>query len=152
MAIAALLVPTMPSEPIQLDVAVVGAGPAGGAAALALGGRGLRVGIIEKAVPPRYKTCGGGVLRRAINLLPIDVRTAIDRECYAAEIVHHAPALRFVSERTQPIVSMVMRDRFDHLITLAAQRSGAQLFAGTTVLEVATGEDGVRLATTAGEV
>ena len=64
----------MPSSgTISLDVAIIGAGPAGAAAALALGGRGLRVGLIEKAELPRHKTCGGGVLRRAIKLLPVSV-------------------------------------------------------------------------------
>jgi geranylgeranyl reductase family protein len=138
-------------NPVELDVAIVGAGPAGAAAALALGGRGLRVGLIEKAVPPRYKTCGGGVLRRAIALLPLDVRAAVERECHVAEFVHHAPHLRFVCERDRPIVSMVMRDRFDHLITTAAVRAGAQLFAGTTVREVTLEGEAVRLVTSAGE-
>ncbi len=137
---------------IELDVAIVGAGPAGSAAALALGGRGLRVGIIEKAVPPRYKTCGGGVLRRAAALLPLDLQAAVERECLAAELVHHEPALRFVCERNQSIISMVMRDRFDHLLTQAAQQTGAQLFAGTSVLDVSMTEDNVRLATNAGEI
>ena len=136
---------------IELDVAIVGAGPAGASAALALGGHGLRVGIIEKAVPPRYKTCGGGVLRRALALLPPEVRTTVERECHAAEFVHHGPPLRFVCERHRPIVSMVMRDRFDHAITTAAQQAGAQLFAGTTVREVTPAEEHVSLATSAGE-
>ncbi len=139
------------AKTIELDVAIVGAGPAGASAALELSGRGLRVAIIEKAVPPRYKTCGGGVLRRALALLPIDVRAAVDRECHAAEIVHHAPSLRFVSERAQPIVSMVMRDKFDHLITQAAVARGAELFAGTTVTEVGLERETVRLATSAGD-
>ena len=110
----------------EIDVAVVGAGPAGASAALALAGRGLRVGIVEKAVLPRYKTCGGGVLRRAAALLPLDFQAAVERECHAAELVHHAPALRFVCERKQPVISMVMRDRFDHLLTQAAERGGAR--------------------------
>ncbi|MBI4623384.1 MAG: geranylgeranyl reductase family protein [Verrucomicrobia bacterium] len=145
---------TAPSsgKPIELDVAIVGAGPAGAAAALALGGRGLRVGIIEKAVPPRYKTCGGGVLRRAVALLPLDLRAAVERECFAAEIVHHGPDLRFVCRRDRPVISMVMRDRFDHLITRAAQEGGAQLFAGTAVLDVSPAGEDVRLATSAGEM
>src|SRR4051812_26708617 len=88
-------------RPLEFDVSIVGAGPAGAAAALELAARGVHVGLIEKAIPPRYKTCGGGVLRRALKLLPIDVSAAIERECYAAEIVHHAPDLRFVSERPQ---------------------------------------------------
>lgn len=140
-----------PGHPIELDVAIVGAGPAGAAAALALGGRGLRVGLIEKAVPPRYKTCGGGVLRRAIALLPLDVRAAVERECHVAEFVHHRPRLRFVCERERPIISMVMRDRFDHLITTAALQAGARLFAGTTVRDVIPGAENVSLATSAGE-
>jgi geranylgeranyl reductase family protein len=133
-------------------VAIVGAGPAGASAALALSGRGLRVGIVEKAVPPRYKTCGGGVLSRAAALLPLDIRSAVERECMAAEMVHHDPGLRFVCHRDRPIVSMVMRDRFDHLITQAAQSGGAQLFAGTTVLDVTLGADHTTLVTSAGEI
>lgn len=130
-------VPALPtSPPITLDVAIVGAGPAGAAAALALGGRGLRIGIIEKSRLPRYKTCGGGVLRRAIQLLPVDVRSAIERECNRADLVHHEPSLRFSCVRDQPIVSMVMRDRFDHLLTCAAEATGAQVFAGCAVQDV----------------
>jgi geranylgeranyl reductase family protein len=144
--------PTATTAPIELDVAIVGAGPAGGAAALELRGRGLRVGIVEKAVPPRYKTCGGGVLRRAVKLLPVDIRDAIDRECFAAELVHHAPNLRFVCRREEPIISMVMRDRFDHLLVTEAQRGGAQLFDGTAVSDVSATVDGVRLTTSKGEI
>ncbi len=135
----------------ELDVAIVGAGPAGAAAALELGGRGLRVGIIEKAVPPRYKTCGGGVLSRAAALLPLDIRTAVDRECNVAELIHHDPKLRFLCRREQPIILMVMRDRFDHLITEAAIKAGVRLFAGTTVLGVTPGGAGVQLVTNKGE-
>src|SRR5690348_15109019 len=114
---------------VELDVAIVGAGPAGAAAALALRGKGLRVGIIEKATLPRYKTCGGGVLRRAAALLPVDFQSVIERECRAAELVHHTPALRFVCRREQPVISMVMRDRFDHLLVRHAEQGGAKLFA-----------------------
>ena len=134
-----------------LDVAIVGAGPAGAAAALALGGRGLHVGLIEKAVPPRHKTCGGGVLSRAAALLPRDLRAAVERECYAAELVHHGPSLSFVCRRERPIISMVMRDQFDHLLTSAAEQGGARIFSNTTVLDVLPAEDDVRLVTSAGE-
>lgn len=135
----------LPERAIDLDVAIVGAGPAGSAAALAFSGSGLQVAIIEKAVPPRYKTCGGGVLRRASALLPLDIASVVERECHAAELVHHAPALRFVCRRERPIISMVMRDRFDHLLTQAAIRAGAQLFCGTAVQEVKAGPHDVEL-------
>jgi geranylgeranyl reductase family protein len=135
----------------EFDVVVVGAGPAGASAALALAGRGLRVAMVEKAVPPRYKTCGGGVLRRAAALLPLDIRSVVERECHAAELVHHDPGLRFVCRREHPVISMVMRDRFDHLLTQAAQEGGAQLFAGTAVTDVEVTDAAVRLFTRVGE-
>ena len=53
------------------DVAVIGAGPAGCSAALALARSGHSVILLEKAVLPRSTTCGGGVLARAFKrLLP----------------------------------------------------------------------------------
>ena len=54
------------------DVIVVGSGPAGSTAALHLAQGGARVSLVEKAELPRYKTCGGGIVRRAANLLPHD--------------------------------------------------------------------------------
>lgn len=40
------------------DVAIIGAGPAGCAAALALRSSGLNVVLIDRATFPRDKTCG----------------------------------------------------------------------------------------------
>ena len=61
------------------DVAVIGAGPAGCAAATALATRGLTVVLLEKAVLPRYKTCGGGILPRAFQRLPASVVEVVER-------------------------------------------------------------------------
>jgi len=131
----------------EFDVAIVGAGPAGGAAAFALAKGGLNVAVLEKAEPPRYKTCGGGVLARALRWLPANLRPAVERECLAAEVYHHAPALNFSTRREEPIVSMVMRDRFDNLLTEAAIGAGAELFSGAPVVEIARHADAVELRT-----
>lgn len=137
----------------SVDVAIVGSGPAGASAALALAGSDLRVVVIEKATPPRYKTCGGGLLWRAVKLLPIEVRSVVERECRIAELVHHKPDLRFACRREQPIVSMVMRDRFDHLILQNALKAdNVQLLAATVVSDVAIEREKVRLITSAGEI
>ena len=137
----------------SFDIAIVGAGPAGGAAALELAGKGYRVAIVEKANPPRYKTCGGGVLWRATKLLPIDIQSAVDRDCRVAELVHHSPDLRFTCRREHPIVRMVMRDRFDHLLLRSAvERGGVTLFTETAVREVELREANVYLHTTRGGI
>jgi len=51
------------------DIAVVGAGPAGSAAAYFLARGGLRVALLDKFEFPRDKTCGDGLTPRAIKLL-----------------------------------------------------------------------------------
>jgi geranylgeranyl reductase family protein len=51
------------------DIAIVGAGPAGSAAAYFLARGGLDVALIDKATFPRDKTCGDGVSPRALHVL-----------------------------------------------------------------------------------
>src|SRR3989449_5560289 len=70
----------------MFDVAVVGAGPAGATAALTLARRGLNVALLEKETLPRYKTCGGALVGRALALLPPDVQPVLERRCGQAEL------------------------------------------------------------------
>ena len=62
-----MLVTTTVSEPY--DVLIVGAGPAGAAAAYWLAQRGRRVIAVEKKRFPREKTCGDGLTPRAVRQL-----------------------------------------------------------------------------------
>src|SRR5262245_44835023 len=52
------------------DVLIIGAGPAGSAAAIRLGRLGVRnVVMVDRHDFPRHKTCGGGVSPKAIEIL-----------------------------------------------------------------------------------
>ncbi|QKG52360.1 NAD(P)/FAD-dependent oxidoreductase [Hymenobacter sp. BRD67] len=53
----------------EYDVAIVGAGPAGAACALALRGFGLRVALLDKATFPRDKICGDAIPGHALKAL-----------------------------------------------------------------------------------
>ena len=59
------------SEPRQTDVLVVGAGPAGSAAAAWAARAGLETVLVDAAVFPRDKTCGDGLTPRAIHELQL---------------------------------------------------------------------------------
>jgi menaquinone-9 beta-reductase len=53
----------------EMDVAVLGGGPAGLAAALALRHRGCRVAVFDARHPPIDKTCGEGLMPESVRLL-----------------------------------------------------------------------------------
>jgi geranylgeranyl reductase family protein len=53
----------------KFDVVIVGAGPAGAACAIRLGGSGLKVALLDKATFPRDKTCGDALSVDVINQL-----------------------------------------------------------------------------------
>ena len=55
--------------PESYDVAILGAGPAGTACALALRGAGLRVALVDKARFPRDKICGDAIPGPALKAL-----------------------------------------------------------------------------------
>ena len=132
------------------DVIVVGSGPAGACAAWRLAKAGLSVAVIEKAVLPRYKTCGGGIVGRAMSALPMDVRQVAEQDCHTAQLNVHDAELSFTTHRLTPIVSMTMRSRFDFAILSAAQAAGAAVHQRCAVENISFHGDFVALDTSAG--
>ena len=59
---------------LNVDVVIVGAGPAGSAAAYDLALAGLRVAIVDRKTFPRDKPCGGGLTHKSVDALryPLD--------------------------------------------------------------------------------
>jgi geranylgeranyl reductase family protein len=139
------------------DVAVVGAGPAGACAARGLAEAGARVVLLEKHALPRYKTCGGGLVGRALAGLPPALRAAVEsavveRPCHTAELHLREERLCFATRRRRPVISMVMRDRFDRALVAAAEQAGADVRPQCEVRDVRLREDRVELATAAGPI
>jgi menaquinone-9 beta-reductase len=53
----------------EYDVIIVGAGVAGSASAIALGEEGYQVLLLDRAVFPRHKTCGEGIMPEGVRIL-----------------------------------------------------------------------------------
>lgn len=70
----------------MFDVAIIGAGPAGTAAAFDLLIKGLKVLILDKYEFPRKKACAGGITPKAYRLFKYDISSIVKRECRTLKI------------------------------------------------------------------
>jgi flavin-dependent dehydrogenase len=132
------------------DVAVIGAGPAGSAAATLLARAGRRVLLIEKDQFPRSKVCGEFLSAQALPLLErLGVRRQI--EACAPEQIRggrlQLPGGRTVAFPLAEPAFGLSRYRLDHLLAAHAQTSGAQVRFGTRVLSALPANGGFRILT-----
>ena len=133
------------------DVAVVGTGPAGATASRVLARAGASVLLLEQAELPRYKPCGGGLVGRATLRLK-GIPVAPEAVCHRARLTFPDHNLGFVTQRDEPIITMVMRPDFDLTLTHAATAAGATLATGCTVTGVTRTPSNVTLETSQGRV
>ncbi|MGY5353374.1 NAD(P)/FAD-dependent oxidoreductase [Wenyingzhuangia sp. IMCC45467] len=133
----------------KYQVAVVGSGPSGASAAFHLAKAGIKTVILEKEVLPRYKVCGGGFVYRGRKNMPFDVSEVVDIEFNKIDI-YMGKDLHFVTEREEPIVSLVMRDSFDLLIVNKAKELGVDLIEDCKVKSLQKVDGSVNIETSQG--
>ena len=125
------------------DLAVVGAGPAGAAAALgALHAEpGLRVALLDRAAFPRDKACGDGVAPHVLDrLAEVGVTGLLDDRVPVARLRLDRGGQAV--DRTMPRPSYVVPRRlFDARLVEAARAAGAHLLRHR-VRDVEVGTDG----------
>jgi geranylgeranyl reductase family protein len=122
----------------RFDVAVIGAGPAGSVAAYHLASAGARVLLVDKAVFPRDKPCGGGVTGRAARLLPYSIEPVVEDVIDRVECsLRYGP--RFVRHARPPVALMTQRKRLDHFLLEQAAGAGADVRDGVRVADVRAG-------------
>ena len=133
----------------MIDVAIVGAGPAGAWAAYRLAREGARV-VIFDASHPREKPCGGGVTGRALRL----VADAIGAAPFPRTVIR---AARFADDAVVPLAAdaedaalvVASRAAFDAALLDAAVSAGARLVA-SRVTDVVVRRDSVAIDTADG--
>jgi flavin-dependent dehydrogenase len=131
------------SAPAHYDVAVIGAGPAGCAAAAALAAGGARVALADRAEYPRDKTCGDGLLPDAQRAL---AELGVLEAVAAAGATAPTLAMRTASglHARFPVPSVVTRRRdVDRILLERAVAAGAVFLPGHALERVARVHDHV---------
>jgi geranylgeranyl reductase family protein len=115
------------------DILIVGAGPAGCAAAYDLARAGKHVLLLDKRSFPRHKACACGLTRKTLAALRYSVDPVIERVCNEIVLQQAAPDPKHRELRIrarQPICAMAVRERFDDFClqqTLAAAANGGSV-------------------------
>lgn len=137
------------SLPTQTDVLVVGAGPAGSAAAAWAARAGLDVLLLDAAVFPRDKTCGDGLTPRAVHELS---RLGLEDWLRAHTVNQGLRAHGFGQTLLLPWPggtlpswgSAVPRTELDDHLRTTAIKEGAQALDGVRAVDVVREGDRVR--------
>ncbi|KMK65706.1 geranylgeranyl reductase family protein [Puniceibacterium sp. IMCC21224] len=122
----------------QFDVIVLGAGPAGSAAARTAAAAGLRVALVDKRRFPREKLCGGGFTGRSMRYY----REIFGNDRPDAPILSRDAVTFCVfgtlmgTYRDVPQLHMTMRTTLDQALLQRALDAGATDFTGVRVRDI----------------
>ena len=130
----------------RYDLTIIGAGPAGSMLAYILASQGIRVLVLEKEKLPRAKVCAGGITVRAASLLPFDIEDIVEDVIYGVRLSYHCVPKK-VRTYDKPVMYMVMRQKFDHLLASRAREAGASIEDGIAVKQIEIGKNSVRVLT-----
>lgn len=132
----------------EVDVAVVGAGPAGCAAAITLARGGAQVLLVDRARFPRDKCCGDGLTTaaaRRLDALGLDP-AAVASFRPAQELAVRSPSGRTVVlplGRGPGVFAAVARRRdLDAALAELARRAGTRFVDATRLVALTTARDG----------
>ena len=124
---------------MEYDVIIVGAGPAGSAAAQVLAKQGFNILLLDRAPFPREKVCGDGLTPGAVKMLnDLHVLKALpENNRYRIEAIRFAtPRLQildvpFNARHEDSDFLVVPREKLDHALLKQAMNAGAHFEVGT---------------------
>jgi geranylgeranyl reductase family protein len=133
-----------------IDVLIIGSGPSGVSTALHLvklnPAWAGRVVIVDKAVHPREKLCGGGLTHLAQNILA-DLGLILEPRHFdvkEARLNYRGKTYSFFGN---PVFRVVRRDEFDHWLVKKAEERGVRVRQGEAVKEITPREAYVEVVT-----
>ncbi len=96
----------------MFDVVIIGAGPAGTAAAFDLLEAGASVLILDKVTFPRKKACAGGITPKGFQLFRYDISSVVTRKCRSVKI-RKANKHSFLIQNENIVCYMTKREDLD---------------------------------------
>jgi len=136
---------------VRVDLAIVGGGPAGSAAAITASRAGLSVLVVDRATFPRDKCCGDGLTVLALRLgehlgldpVPLTGWQVVD------DLIIHSPAGRTTRYRLPrddgQYAAVVPRREYDAALLDLARSADAHVWDGHGLTGIATDSDGATL-------
>jgi len=125
------------------DLLVIGGGPAGATCARRAAEKGLDVVLVEKAVHPREKPCGGALSPRVIDLLDFDVSHLFERE-YQGALLHTPAGKQTVLTHDGFKGYLIQRSKFDDFLVKKAIEAGVEVIQGIEVVAIEQLRTGIR--------
>lgn len=131
------------------DVIIVGAGPAGCAAAYDLSAAGRSVLLLDKRTFPRPKACAGGLTTKAVKALRYSIEPVV-RETVGRVRLEDAASAPVTLKSREPICVMTVRAELDAYCLKKTTEAGAVFAAISSIRQVVRNGDCVHLVTADG--
>ncbi len=134
----------------EVDVLIVGSGPSGTSTALHLIQQdpswAERVVVVDKAIHPREKLCGGGITHIGYNILS-RLGLSFEPNSVAIKEVRLVYQDKSYSFYGDPVLNIVRRDEFDHWLVQKVAERGVEVRQGEAVTSITPHEDYVEVVT-----
>lgn len=128
------------------DAIIVGAGPAGCAAAYDLATAGRSVLLLDRADFPRHKACAGGLTRKSLRALRYPVAPVV-RETVSAIVVERRSGEAATLASRNAVCVMTVREELDAFCLEETIRVGAQFERIGPIKSINVGGDNVLVGT-----
>lgn len=126
------------------DVVIIGAGPAGTAAAYDLLGAGFSVLILDKYEFPRKKACAGGITPKAMALFRYDISPLVHQTCHEVQI-RKPGGDTFLVQDKHPLCYMTQRQDLDIFSLNKVIAKGGQFRVTPKIISIKPGSAHVEI-------